>query len=155
MSILITSKSPVQHIANNRFLNTTISFPIVYGSISFPLKKPEKYHTHRWTLYVRGPNNEDLSNGISKVVFQLHPSFPQSVRELNYPPFEVTEKGWGEFEATIRIIWREPSEKATELTHGIKLYPPIVLMNEKDQVLFSSSKENQPVVYEFYGKSFE
>jgi YEATS domain-containing protein 4 len=87
--------------------------------------KPEEYNTHRWTIYVRGPNNEDLSHGIAKVIFQLHPSFPQPVRELTLPPFEVTEKGWGEFEVSIRIVWRDVSEKALVLTHMLKLYPPL------------------------------
>lgn len=108
-----------------RVPNTTICLPICYGSISFPLVKPEEYNTHRWTIYVRGPNNEDLSHGIAKVIFQLHPSFPQPVRELTVPPFEVTEKGWGEFEVSIRIVWRDVSEKALVLTHMLKLYPPL------------------------------
>lgn len=108
-----------------RLENTSICVPIVYGSISFPLKKTEEYNTHRWTLFMRGANNEDLSQGIAKVVFQLHPSFAQPVRELTAPPFEVTEKGWGEFEASIRIVWRDPNEKALVLTHMLKLYPPL------------------------------
>mmetsp|Transcript_37478 Transcript_37478/g.112396 ORF Transcript_37478/g.112396 Transcript_37478/m.112396 type:complete len:270 (-) Transcript_37478:124-933(-) len=126
--------------------HTTVCLPIIYGSIAFFLdkKKSDEYHTHRWTLYVRGPNDEDLSVGIAKVVFQLHPSFPQPVRELTAPPFEVTEKGWGEFEATIRIVWRDPDEKATVLTHGIKLYPPGATNITKD------SKSKEPVVHEFY-----
>lgn len=125
---------------------TTVIVPICYGSIAFFLdkKKSDEYHTHRWTLYVRGPNNEDLSVGIAKVVFQLHPSFPQPVRELTAPPFEVTEKGWGEFEATIRIVWRDPDEKATVLTHGIKLYPPGATNITKD------TTPKEPVVHEFY-----
>ena len=73
----------------------------------------------QWTLYVRGPNNEDLSVAIRKVVFQLHPSFPQPVRELTQPPYELTEKGWGEFEVTIRILWRDPNEKAIVVRFNI------------------------------------
>ena len=152
-----------------RLPNTTVCVPIVYGSIAFPLKKVEEYHTHRWTLYVRGPNNEDLSVGVAKVVFQLHPSFPQPVRELTAPPFEVTEKGWGEFEATIRIVWRDSAEKATVLTHGIKLYPSLPVASTGANANTGSnstsgnsaggnvsgstgSKDGQPVVHEFYGK---
>ena len=142
--------------------NTTICVPIVFGSIAFPLPKTEEYNTHRWTLYVRGPNNEDLSQGIAKVVFQLHPSFAIPVRELTAPPFEVTEKGWGEFEASIRIVWRDPAEKALVLMHLIKLYPPIVNVNVNapssgtgtgmsDGVSTASDKkEGQPVIHEFY-----
>ena len=72
---------------------------------------------NRTPRYLRGPNNEDLSSCISKVVFQLHPSFTQPVREILEPPFEVTERGWGEFEAQIRIVWKDPSEKATIVSH--------------------------------------
>mmetsp|Transcript_6683 Transcript_6683/g.8337 ORF Transcript_6683/g.8337 Transcript_6683/m.8337 type:complete len:284 (+) Transcript_6683:23-874(+) len=130
----------------SRLPNTTICVPIVYGSIAFQLKKPDSNNnTHQWTLYLRGPNNEDLSPGIAKVVFQLHPSFPQPVRELTAPPFEVTEKGWGEFEATIRIVWRDVGEKAMVLAHTIKLYPPLA-----PNALPDSTKEGEPVKSERY-----
>jgi len=107
-------------------------------------KKADEYATHEWTLYVRGPNGEDLSAAAAKVVFQLHPSFPQPVRELTAPPFEVTEKGWGEFEASIRIVWRDPDEKATVLMHPIKLYPPGITS------VTPSTTSTEPVVHEFY-----
>jgi YEATS domain-containing protein 4 len=147
----------------------------VYGSIAFPLPKTDEYNTHKWTLYVRGPNNEDLSQGIAKVVFQLHPSFAQPVRELTAPPFEVTEKGWGEFEASIRIVWRDPAEKALVLMHMIKLYPPIHKTTNSNSNVNGSvpgsgsgnsgsgtgvdgsgdakdgeKKEGQPVIHDFY-----
>ncbi len=129
-----------------RLPNTTICVPIAYGSIAFQLKKPDSNNnTHQWTLYLRGPNNEDLSAGIAKVVFQLHPSFPQPVREMTAPPFEVTERGWGEFEATIRIVWRDVGEKAMVLTHLIKLYPPLVPNAVPD-----NSKDPDPVINEKY-----
>jgi hypothetical protein len=93
---------------------TTACLPIVYGSVAFYLgKEADEFQTHRWTLYIRGPNHEDLSVAISKVVFQLHASFSQPIRELTSPPFEVTECGWGEFEAQIRIVWKDPDEKPT------------------------------------------
>jgi transcription initiation factor IIF auxiliary subunit len=93
---------------------TTACLPIVYGSVAFFLgKEADEFQTHRWTLYIRSPNHEDLSVAISKVVFQLHASFSQPIRELTSPPFEVTECGWGEFEAQIRIVWKDPDEKPT------------------------------------------
>ena len=134
-----------------RHKNTTAIVPIVYGSISFSLgKKANEDHTHRWTLYVRGPNNEDLSVAISKVVFHLHPSFPQPVRELKSPPFEVSEKGWGEFEATIRIVWNDPHERATVLTHFIKLYPTPGTDTENKNQSNKSNSTQEPVLHEFY-----
>lgn len=120
--------------SNNRLVNTTTCFPIAYGSIAFYLGKQatDETKTHKWTLYVRHPDpTYDLSKAISKVIFQLHPSFPQPTRELTCPPYEITEMGWGEFEASIRIIWRDDSndnntmdnERPILLTHLIKLYP--------------------------------
>lgn len=101
-----------------RLTKTTTCLPIVYGSVAFFLgKKADEFNTHQWTLYIRGPNNEDLSGVISKVVFQLHASFSQPIREVHSPPFEVTERGWGEFEAQIRVIWKESSEKPTLVSH--------------------------------------
>lgn len=32
-----------------------------------PLAQTEEYYTHRWTVYVRGANNEDLRHVVSKV----------------------------------------------------------------------------------------
>ncbi|KAL3918993.1 MAG: hypothetical protein SGILL_003978 [Bacillariaceae sp.] len=108
-----------------RLSRTTACLPIVYGSIAYFLgKKADETATHEWTLYVRGPNHENLSPAISKVVFQLHPSFAQPMRELTEPPYKVTEKGWGEFESLIHIHWKDPTEKKTILNHTIKLYPP-------------------------------
>ena len=98
----------------DRLSNTTAFLPIVYGSIAFYLgKKADEFQTHEWTLFVRGPNQEDLSSVVAKVVFQLHASFAQPIREYTEPPFEVTERGWGEFEAQIRIHWKDPTEKVT------------------------------------------
>jgi YEATS domain-containing protein 4 len=56
---------------------------VVFGSIAFWLgQKADESATHRWTLYVRGPNGENLSYFVSKVVFFLHESFAQSVRTV-------------------------------------------------------------------------
>ena len=35
-------------------------------------KKAEQERSHRWTVYVRGANNEDLSPVVKRVLFQLH-----------------------------------------------------------------------------------
>lgn len=58
--------------------------------------------------------------------------------EVLAPPYEVTETGWGEFEAGllheicivlfnlvvgIRIFFRDPDEQPIDLFHLIKLYP--------------------------------
>ena len=69
---------------------------------------------------MRGPHGEDISYFIEKVTFKLHPSFQQAVREVTSPPFEVTEKGWGEFEATIRIHFKDPNEKNVEMREAAR-----------------------------------
>ncbi len=76
---------------------------VLFGSIAFWLgpKRPQT-KTHSWTVFVRGPYNEDLSYMLRDVEFHLHESFEQPVRVVRQPPFEVTEVGWGEFE--IRMV---------------------------------------------------
>jgi YEATS domain-containing protein 4 len=132
--------------------NTSLCLPIAYGSIAFYLgKKADEYATHKWTLYLRGPTgDEDLSPAISKVIFQLHPSFPQPIREISEPPYEVTEKGWGEFEASIRILWQDAQERPTVLTHGIKLYPPGLPAQITAQNAATQLQSDDPVIAERY-----
>jgi YEATS domain-containing protein 4 len=120
---------------------TTVHCPLVFGSIAFWLgRKADEHATHRWTLYVRGANGEDPSYFISKVVFYLHESFAQPTREITEPPFEVSEMGWGEFEARLRVHWRDAREDPIDFLHTIKLYPPSP----------ASPSVSKPVVHEFY-----
>jgi len=35
----------------------------------------------------------------------------------------VTETGWGEFEAAVRVEWADPSERPVQFLHTIRLYP--------------------------------
>jgi YEATS domain-containing protein 4 len=135
---------------------TTACLPIVYGSIAYFLgKKADELQTHEWTLFLRGPNHEDLSPVISKVTFQLHQSFAQPTRELTTPPYRVTERGWGEFEAQIHIHWTDTTEMTTIINHTIKLYPPgsppnvmptdtetPVLAETYDEVVFTDPSES-------------
>ncbi|CAB9500274.1 AF-9 homolog [Seminavis robusta] len=139
------SKQPLK-----RLEKTTACLPIVYGSVAFFLgKKADEFKTHQWTLYVRGPKNEDLSGVIEKVVFQLHASFAEPTREILQPPFEVTECGWGEFEAQIKIVWaKEAQEMDALLAHGIKLYPPAPPGTAPSAL--PTSNPNVPVVSESY-----
>jgi YEATS domain-containing protein 4 len=53
---------------------------ILYGSSACALKKPESDFTHRWKIYVRGFNGEDISDFVKKVQFRLHESFAQPTR---------------------------------------------------------------------------
>ena len=56
-----------------------VSVPFVIGSIAFNVGRsrlinPE--HTHRWTVFLRGAHNQDLTYAISRVIFVLHVSYP-------------------------------------------------------------------------------
>lgn len=73
---------------SRRMKNTVVERPIIVGTIAHWLgKKADETKTHKWTAYLRGPNNEDLSYFIKKVVFQLHPSFKNSKRGLCIPHY--------------------------------------------------------------------
>ncbi|KAG4992356.1 hypothetical protein JHK87_025813 [Glycine soja] len=84
-----------------------ISIPIVYGNIAIWLgKKASEYQSHKWTVNVRGATNEDLGTIIKHAVFQLHSSFNNPTRQVESPPFELSESGWGEFEVAITLYFQ-------------------------------------------------
>ncbi len=102
-----------------------ISKSIVYGSIAFWLgKKSEQNLTHKWCVYVRGINNEDISYFVKEVVFTLHATFDNNVRTITKWPFELYASGWGEFDIKITIHLIDESFKPIEFIHFLKLYPP-------------------------------
>lgn len=147
-----------------RIEGTTISIPVIIGSCAHFLGKKSgnatdtlavttsnptenKQHissqaTHKWTFYIRGPNDEDLSLIVSKVAFILHPSFEVPIKEIFSPPFEVTEYGWGEFDAGVRIFWHDTDEQPVDLKHFIKLY--------HTDAVSSTINTKKPVVSEAY-----
>jgi len=61
----------------------------------------------KWTVYVRGAQNEDLSYFIQRVVFYLHESYDEPVRVVEHAPFELTEEGWGQFDIKIEIFFHD------------------------------------------------
>jgi len=148
-----------------RIQNTTVSCPVVYGSFALWMgKKADEYATHKWTLFVRGPNSENLSTFISKVSFTLHPSFAEPLREVYSAPFEVTEMGWGEFEANIRLHFKDEGEQPIDLIHMIKLYPPDssaltplvktpVLSEHYDEIVFTDPSSSFHPCLMQYGSS--
>ncbi|KAI7903981.1 exocyst complex component Sec5-domain-containing protein [Cokeromyces recurvatus] len=109
------------------FSRISVSRPFYYGSIATPLngkKVAESDHTHKWTVMVKGLNNEDLSYYIKKVVFKLHETYPNPLRTVEHPPYEISETGWGEFEIMIKIYFQPAaSEKPVVLYHHLRLHP--------------------------------
>jgi len=104
-----------------------IDKPFVYGSAAFWQGKntSDSQHSHRWTVYLRGLENEDLSYFIKSVAFTLHQSFAEPTRVLYSAPYEVSETGWGEFIIGITVTFHESSGlEPIQLQHMLKLFPP-------------------------------
>lgn len=67
---------------------------------------------------------DDISHFIKRVQFKLHDTYPQATRNVDKPPFSVTETGWGEFEIQIKVFFvPEANEKPITLFHHLKLHP--------------------------------
>mmetsp|Transcript_17976 Transcript_17976/g.32826 ORF Transcript_17976/g.32826 Transcript_17976/m.32826 type:complete len:208 (-) Transcript_17976:383-1006(-) len=126
-----------------RIRNKELVLPIIFGTQAWWLgkKQSQDYSTHRWTVYVRGPNFEDLSRFISKVTFELHPTFSVPKRLVEQQPFEVTESGWGEFDINITLHFSSDSEdKSFSFVHRLQFY-------EGENVQQTTKK---PVINEVY-----
>ncbi|CAI4049958.1 YEATS domain-containing protein YAF9 SKDI_14G2160 [Saccharomyces kudriavzevii IFO 1802] len=114
---------------SKRIKTLSVSRPIIYGNTAKKMgsvKPPNApaEHTHLWTIFVRGPQNEDVSYFIKKVVFKLHDTYPNPVRSIEAPPFELTETGWGEFDINIKVYFvDEANEKVLNFYHRLRLHP--------------------------------
>ncbi|KAF8204596.1 yeats family protein [Pholiota molesta] len=123
-----------------RVRGVSIYRPFIYGNTATVLTQKERDashhpdHTHRWTVAVRSaaslPDSDqvggadDLSYFIKRVTFKLHDTYANPSRNVDKPPFELTETGWGEFEIQIRITFiAESGEKAISFYHHLKLHP--------------------------------
>jgi len=87
------------------------------------LRLPGDMSTHKWMVYVRGPERDpDISHFVSKVRFFLHPSFkPNDVVEVTAPPFRIVRKGWGEFPVRVQLFFTSRQTKPVDYIHPLKL----------------------------------
>ncbi|KAL4856690.1 Transcription initiation factor TFIID subunit 14b [Chlorella vulgaris] len=120
-----------------RMKGVTLTVPVLTGTCAFFLgKKASEYQSHKWTVYMRSPTGEDLSH----VTFVLHESFQNPRRDVEMPPYELTETGWGEFDIVVVLHFRDDvKEGPLELYHRLKLYDDAGVSNPK-----------KPVVLEMY-----
>jgi len=125
----------------------TISMPIIIGTIAYYLgKKADEYHSHRWTVYARGVDGEDVSRVVKSVSFTLHPSFDDHVRVIEKPPYEVTETGWGEFDIGVKIEFVDDAgASATSTTTSLKLFP-----SAEEIAKHGGATTKKPVIKEKY-----
>ena len=124
--------------------------PLITGSVAYWLgKKADTTVSHKWVVYLRGDNNEDLSTYVKEVVFTLHESFVNKCRSFTKPPYEVHEVGWGEFDIIITIKFIDETLKPLELHHALKFYhgssalstrKPVISENY-DEVIFVNPKK--------------
>ncbi|KOB60903.1 hypothetical protein PFHG_02636 [Plasmodium falciparum HB3] len=73
--------------------NVKLIKPLVVGTYAFLLSPQEKKKygnmTHKWTCLVRCPESTDISLIVSKVVFELDPSFMYPKRGDTQPLYEL------------------------------------------------------------------
>lgn len=125
-----------------RVKGVAVARPIVYGNVAYSLgKKAKTEATHRWTLYVRGLYNEDVSYYIKKVSFKLHESFNQPVRMVDKAPFELHELGWGEFDVEVKIFFQDANERPITLYHALRLYPNVDAIVTKKSIVAEKYEE--------------
>lgn len=132
----------IDEAGERRMRDTEVVVPVVVGTCSWHLgKKATDYTTHKWTVYLRGAHNEDLTHLIRKATFELHHTFPNPHRAIEQHPYEVTEHGWGEFDINITITFAaDAKEKDISILHHLKLY-------ETDN---TPNNPKKPVVAETY-----
>lgn len=114
---------------SRRIKTLSVHRPVVYGNTARRLAEPKPQntpagHTHLWTIFVRGPQGEDISYYVKKVVFKLHDTYTDPIRSVETPPFELTETGWGEFDINIKVYFvDQAAEKMLSFYHRLRLHP--------------------------------
>ncbi|KAI5149714.1 YEATS domain-containing protein 4 [Enteropsectra breve] len=108
--------------------------PVIIGSEAIFIPEHEREFpelSHSWRIYVKA--QPEL---IASVSFRLHESFANPVIVVNHAPFEVAERGWGEFTVQIKITLFNDEKIMT--SHFLSLhankYPHIV--EKRDTILY-------------------
>lgn len=92
--------------------------PILIGSESTYIPESERLLpelTHEWRCYVKA------TPGLVKAVqFRLHESFKSPYINIGQHPFQIVERGWGEFTIQIKITLFNDEKVST--SHYLKLH---------------------------------
>jgi YEATS domain-containing protein 4 len=132
--------APARGEGSRRVRGTVLHVPIVHGSHAvWQGPRSTETRSHRWWLYLRPLDNVDISHFIRDVEFVLHDSFEPPLRRVSSMPYEMSEYGWGEFDAVIRVHFQDPAERPVEFFHPLKLF-----------VSPDAEFTKKPVVHEFY-----
>jgi YEATS domain-containing protein 4 len=116
--------------SSSRLTGVITTKSIIIGTYAFARNAPGETSSSapssfRWTILVRSgeSDEEDLSEYIRRVEFNLHSTFAQPRRIVEAPPFQVEEQGWGEFEIHARIFFQDTNERPLDVKHWLKLRP--------------------------------
>lgn len=119
--------------------------PILIGSEATLIPEAERVFpelSHQWKCYVRA------TPGLIKAVqFRLHESFKNPYINVLQEPFQIIEKGWGEFTVQIKITLF--NDEKVNTNHYLKLHGPThpVVSEKVDTVAYKG--EMVPVDPEF------
>jgi transcription initiation factor IIF auxiliary subunit len=117
-----------------------INRTIVVGSeanLIKPAPKIEGEASHRWRVFVQDIYGHDVSGWVSYVKFELHHTFNNASRIIRKPPFEVNEKGWGEFDIMVTIYIKYDEAKHISFKHSLKLHSTKLKKGKPEYPLFS------------------
>ncbi|AFM98049.1 YEATS-like protein [Encephalitozoon hellem] len=98
--------------------------------------------THEWKAYVKAPPEI-----VKRVEFKLHESFSNRLVSKEYP-FEVIERGWGEFSIQMKIVLFNGEKIAT--SHFLQLHGDSdIIVNERiDEIVFKGSGNESTILEE-------
>jgi YEATS domain-containing protein 4 len=71
---------------------------------------------------VRGVGSEDISNYVASVEFTMDPSYPEPIKNITQPPFEVQLTGWGEFNIGIKLYFKDSSMEPVQHQKFLHLF---------------------------------
>lgn len=114
--------------ANNGAQDSRFYFKkrVIVGNTSQYLD-PAAHHidgsTHKWMVYVRGPQAEPgIGHFVQAVRFFLHPSYhPNDIVHVRSPPFHLTRLGWGEFPIRVQLEFCDKFNKSVDIIHNLVL----------------------------------
>ena len=89
---------------------------------------------YAWCCYVRGHDGEDISRFVSKVEFELDPSFPEHIINVKKAPFYMHQVGWGQFPINIKIFFADPSCKPVEAVKDLILFDELIAPTKRPVV---------------------
>ena len=94
----------------------------MYGNTAEKLAEPVNGCTHSWKLYVKPYYEEVMSAYVRNVQFTLDKSYNSPTRVIFKEPYEISELGYAEFEASIKIHFVGKFEKTVSLVHKVNLF---------------------------------